>query len=199
MSLAGEIISSGMRTYSAKIYRKSSTGYETTATATIDCIYYTGTTAKMFVKESMRPTVDGVLVFDPDVITTQSIYHQDWQGAKISLCDIDIGGSVNHTGGYSTGALKMTVDGFDESHRYVQRNDTFTIPTETGTPVHTVTIRTPTGNSGTTSIDFTPALASNILDDAVINLTPILYQFAVIYPDNVALQDDVIAVPVKAL
>ena len=48
---------------------------------------------------------------------------------------------------------------------------TFTVAGETGTPVHTVTDRDP--NSGTTTnILFTPALAGNVADNAVITFTP---------------------------
>jgi len=44
----------------------------------------------------------------------------------------------------------------------------FTIAAETGSPVHTVTARTPTASSPTTDITFTPALATGVVDDAVI-------------------------------
>lgn len=44
----------------------------------------------------------------------------------------------------------------------------FTIAGETGTPVHTVTARTPSTSSPTTNITFTPALASGVVDSAVI-------------------------------
>jgi hypothetical protein len=44
----------------------------------------------------------------------------------------------------------------------------FTIAGETGSPVHTVTARTPANAAPTTSITFTPALASSVADDAVI-------------------------------
>jgi hypothetical protein len=44
----------------------------------------------------------------------------------------------------------------------------FTIAGETGSPVHTVTARTPSSGSPTTAITFTPALAAGVVDDAVI-------------------------------
>lgn len=48
----------------------------------------------------------------------------------------------------------------------------FTIAGETGSPVHTVTARTPTDSSPTTAITFTPAVASNVADDAVVTFLP---------------------------
>jgi hypothetical protein len=44
----------------------------------------------------------------------------------------------------------------------------FTVTGETGSPVHVVTARTPTSVGPTTSITFTPALASGVSNDAVI-------------------------------
>jgi len=43
----------------------------------------------------------------------------------------------------------------------------FTIAGESGTPIHTVTARTP-GSGTTTNVAFTPALASSVSDDSVI-------------------------------
>jgi len=48
----------------------------------------------------------------------------------------------------------------------------FTVAGETGSPVHTVTARTPTAASPTTNIVFTPALASDVADTAVITVLP---------------------------
>jgi hypothetical protein len=48
----------------------------------------------------------------------------------------------------------------------------FTIAAETGSPVHTVTARTPTDEGPTTSITFTPALAAGAADEAVITFLP---------------------------
>lgn len=48
----------------------------------------------------------------------------------------------------------------------------FTVAGETGSPVHTVTARTPTSSSPTTNIVFTPALASDVSDTAVITFLP---------------------------
>lgn len=47
----------------------------------------------------------------------------------------------------------------------------FTIAGETGSPVHTVTARTPS-DGATTDITFTPAVASNVADTAVLTFLP---------------------------
>lgn len=78
------------------------------------------------------------------------------------------GGLINNGGGYTTGATTITVDGFTGA---VANGDVFTIAGETGTPQHQVTAHSETlGN--TTSITFTPALASSVADDAVITILP---------------------------
>ena len=48
----------------------------------------------------------------------------------------------------------------------------FTIAGESGSPIHTVTERTPTDSGPTTNIVFTPAVASNIADDAALTFLP---------------------------
>lgn len=48
----------------------------------------------------------------------------------------------------------------------------FTIAAETGSPIHTVTARTPTDMGPTTAITFTPATAAGVADEAVITFLP---------------------------
>ena len=48
----------------------------------------------------------------------------------------------------------------------------FTIAGETGSPVHTVTARSPAATSPTTNITFTPATAAGVVDDAAITFLP---------------------------
>lgn len=48
----------------------------------------------------------------------------------------------------------------------------FTIAGESGSPVHTVTARTPSTSSPTTNITFTPATDTGVLDNAVITFLP---------------------------
>jgi len=55
----------------------------------------------------------------------------------------------------------------------------FTIAGETGSPVHTVTARTPTAASPTTNIVFTPAIAAGVVDTAVITFLPQRIEIAI--------------------
>lgn len=55
----------------------------------------------------------------------------------------------------------------------------FTAAGETGSPVHTVTARTPSGAGPTTNIVFTPALASDISDTAVLTFLPQRIEIAI--------------------
>lgn len=48
----------------------------------------------------------------------------------------------------------------------------FTVASETGSPIHTVTARTPTDSGPTTNITFTPALGAGAADEAVITFLP---------------------------
>lgn len=48
----------------------------------------------------------------------------------------------------------------------------FTIASESGSPIHTVTARTPSTSSPTTNITFTPVTASGVADNAVITFLP---------------------------
>lgn len=48
----------------------------------------------------------------------------------------------------------------------------FTVAGETGSPIHTVTARTPTSTSPTTNIVFTPAFAAGVADMAAITFLP---------------------------
>lgn len=73
------------------------------------------------------------------------------------------------------GDTSMTIDNVSlntEDTDLVPVGARFTVAGETGTPVHTVTARTPVDSSPTTTITFTPALASAPSDDAVITFLP---------------------------
>lgn len=198
MSILGAIFANHP-TKPCKIYKQSSTiaanGSVTTTyiyDSTVDGIYYVGSSARSLVKESLRASIDGVVLFLPD-----SVRLQDLENARIDICDIDIGGAVNNSAGYNPGDTTIAIDGFSELKRSIAKYDTFTITSETGTPQHEVVSTTKSGDS-TTSIKFTPALAIAILDDAEITLTPVLARLSVIYPDNVAYHDEVVVCPVKA-
>lgn len=73
-------------------------------------------------------------------------------------------GAVNNVAGYNAGATSMQVDALTG---IVVSGQTFTVTGETGAPTHTVTGHTETGGN-TTSVSFTPALASDIADNVVV-------------------------------
>jgi len=83
-------------------------------------------------------------------------------------------GAVNNTGGYSGGATDMDIDSVvlnTTDTDQVPVGARFTVAGETGTPEHVVTDRDP--NTGaTTNVLFTPALASAVVDTAVITFLP---------------------------
>lgn len=199
MSVMGALFSHH-KTYTATIYHKSQTitngvpgAITYTPVASATCLYYSGSTSKRLVSEQLLPSIEGVLLFKPGDLAANTVTSD----GRIDISDIPAYGYVNHTGGYSTGAFTIAVDGFNESRRMLQKNDTFTVEGETGTPVHTITATTRTSLS-TTSITFTTALASNIDDDATVTVTPVLYRLSPVVADNIGLQDQVFMVPVKA-
>ena len=55
----------------------------------------------------------------------------------------------------------------------------FTIAGETGSPIHTVTARTPATTGPTTNIEFTTAVASNVSDTAVLTFLPQQLQISI--------------------
>lgn len=77
-------------------------------------------------------------------------------------------GAVNLMAGYTAGATTMTVDGIVG---IIATGTRFSIASETGVPIHTVTAHSET-SSNTTSITFTPALAAVVADNAVIVFLP---------------------------
>ncbi len=88
-------------------------------------------------------------------------------GATGITSGITDAGAVNNGSGYAAGATSMTVDGLAG---IVASGQTFVVTGETGSPVHTVVGHTETGGN-TTSVSFTPALASSIADDVVVTFT----------------------------
>lgn len=83
----------------------------------------------------------------------------------------DVVGAVNNVAGYNIGDTTIIVDGFDDDTNPIRVGDIFTIATETGTPYHTVTATTTTGDD-TTGITFAPSLVSAIADNDAITVTP---------------------------
>ena len=109
--------------------------------------------------------------------------------ARIQLRDttIYIQDGLSGTGAVNEGAPAALDTDLDIDTLVLNTDDTdlvpvgarFTIAGETGTPVHTVTARTPTAASPTTNIVFTPALATGVVDDAVITFLPQRIQIAI--------------------
>lgn len=83
----------------------------------------------------------------------------------------DVAGAIVHATEFPAGATTIVVDAFDDDANPIRVGDMFKIADETGTPWHTV-LSTEVTSSDTTSITFTPALASAAANDKVVTVTP---------------------------
>jgi hypothetical protein len=155
-------------------------------------LYWRGSLALRYVSEKMRPDISGVVVFNPFDIAATDIKPAD----MIDIVRETITGAVNHTGGYSTGATTILVDGFTDSTTPIIVRDLFTIDGETSSTEHEVISTVRTGNV-TTSITFTPALTGNVANDAVVSVLQNEARLSVMQSDDVALQGVAIIVPTK--
>lgn len=92
-----------------------------------------------------------------------------------------IAGTVNHGGGYSGGTTTMAVTGFStfiSAPAGSYTGDTFTMASETGSPIHTAVAAVPTLPPGpTTSITFTPALASSVANGDTILMRALYHNY----------------------
>lgn len=87
----------------------------------------------------------------------------DFKNATVFMRDgYSLAGAVNHPSGYSLGDTTIAVDGFTGA---IETGDKFLITGDT--TVYTITAHTET-LSNTTSVTFTPALAADVLDNAVV-------------------------------
>ena len=155
-----------------------------------EVISWKGSIAQSLVNQKNLPDVSGVVLFDPEEVSASDVP----MGCRIDiLADDIVTGTVNNGAGYSTGATAMSIDAMTGA---VKNFDTFYVLGETGSPEHEVSSVTLT-NGVPTAIKFTPALASNVLDNTVITFYPILSRVSAIYPDNILNQGDVLMVPVK--
>ncbi len=93
-----------------------------------------------------------------------TIYIQDGLSGTAAIDDTPAGSDTDFT--IDTVALNSTVT------TLVPVGARFTISTEAGTPVHTVTARTPTSAGPTTNIVFTPAITGTLTDNDVITFLP---------------------------
>jgi len=83
----------------------------------------------------------------------------------------DVAGAIVHATEFPAGATTIVVDGFNDDATPIRVGDMFKIADETGAPWHTV-ISTEVTSGDTTSITFTPALASAVANDKVVTVTP---------------------------
>ena len=84
---------------------------------------------------------------------------------------VDVAGALVHATEFAAGATTIVVDGFNDDAGPVRVGDMFKIADETGSPWHTV-LSTEVTSSDTTSITFTPPLASACANDKVVTITP---------------------------
>jgi hypothetical protein len=84
-------------------------------------------------------------------------------------------GAINEVGNLAAGSSDTDVDTVvlnSDTTTLIPVGARFTLAGETGSPVHTVTARTPASTAPTTNITFTPVTASIVNDDAVITFLP---------------------------
>lgn len=83
----------------------------------------------------------------------------------------DVAGAIVHATEFAAGATTIVVDGFNDDAAPIRVGDMFKIADETGSPWHTV-LSTEVTSGDTTSITFTPPLASACANDKVVTVTP---------------------------
>lgn len=84
-------------------------------------------------------------------------------------------GAVNEGANLSAGATDMDIDTVvlnTDDTDLIPVGARFTITGETGSPIHTVTARTPADSGPTTNIEFTPVTASLVNNDTVVTFLP---------------------------
>ena len=93
-----------------------------------------------------------------------TIFIQDGLSGTAAINDSSIAGSGDTDLDINTVVLNTTVPDL------VPVGARFTIAAETGSPIHTVTARTPSGTGPTTNVVFTPATNTGVVDLAVITV-----------------------------
>lgn len=164
-----------------------------TTTKTVDGLIWRGPLSDRLVNEKFRPDVQAVVLLRPSEISVQEIPAD----GRLLITDAIRYCKINHTGGYTAGALTIAVDETFDSACPIKKKDTFSIAGETESPTHTVTAVTST-DGVTTGMTFTTAIAAGgVLDNALITVTPVMGYYSIIYPDNIGGQDEVIMIPLK--
>jgi len=162
-----------------------------TTTKIVDCIFWRGSLSDRMVSQKIKADVIGTILMRPSDISAQEIP----TNGRIQVSDNVRYCKINNTGGYPVGTLTISVDDTLDTHSPIKKNDMFVVAGESGSVVHVVAS---VSGTPTTSITFTTAVAAGgIADDAIITLTPVIGYYSIIYPDNIAGQDEVIMIPVK--
>ena len=174
----------------AIIRNKKGTSYPIIKTVD-QCIYSAGSGSNRMVSETLKADVSGVVLFNPDDIITGDIVATS---GRIDITGDDNGGYINNALGYAIGVRTINVDGFNEIVRPVLIYDQFKIDGDT-TEYEVRAVNRTAG--ATSSISFEPALAKAVVDDTFITLTPVYKRLSVIIENDIALQNEVILVPVK--
>ncbi|MDD4689072.1 MAG: hypothetical protein PHE51_04920 [Eubacteriales bacterium] len=188
------------KTYNASIQTLSQTNTNGvlgpkvwTTSKTVPCLFWRGGMSDVVISQKLKADVVGTILMRPSEINASEIP----TNSRILLTDDTMYCAINHTDGYSAGTLTIVVDNSNDSKKPFKAKDVFTIYGEAGSIEHTISSTTKTSGV-TTGITFTPAIATGgVLDNAVITLTPFVGYYSVIYPDNIAGQDEVIMIPVK--
>lgn len=163
-----------------------------TTSKIVPCLFWRGGISKGYMSDKYKADVVASVIMRPSDISAQEIPAD----SRIYITCDPIIKFINNAAGYAKTATSITIDGYDDSKGPIKRGDVFTIAGETGSPEHTVLSVTLTSGVST-GLTFSPALASDIIDDTALTITPVMGYFYVIYPDNIAGQDEVIMVPVK--
>lgn len=98
-----------------------------------------------------------------------TVYLQD---GLSGTADINDASPADLTGVVTLDVNGATVDLNTDLTTLIPLGARFTIAGETGSPIHTVTARTPTAVGPTTNIVFTTAVASNVADTATLTFLP---------------------------
>jgi len=163
-----------------------------TTVSSVECLFWHGGISKNLVNEKIKGEVEATIALKPSDIAVQSIP----KNGRIIIQDSAFGAAVNNVAGYATGSTTMAIDGFNDYASPITKYDKFTVIGETGTPDHTISDTT--ASSGiTVSVDFTPGLASDVVDNTVLSITPIKGTYSIIYPDDIALQNQLIIILLK--
>jgi len=163
-----------------------------TTVSSVECLFWHGGISKNLVNEKIKGEVEATIALKPSDIAVQSIP----KNGRIIIQDSAFGATVNNVAGYTTGSTTMAIDGFNDYASPITKYDKFTAAGETGSPEHIISDTT-TSSGITVNLYFSPGLASDIADDTVLSIIPIKGTYSIIYPDDIALQNQLIIILLK--